>query len=1052
MIETADLEARERFARALDRNFSVIASAGSGKTRAITDRIVELARSPSALERLPQLVVVTYTNRAADEMQQRTRQCILESGLPLEIIEAFNRAFFGTIHSFCVKLLAAHGHHLGLPADLELITDDEELWNQFVQQQTTIGRSLGEENRRILLRHVQARHLMELARKCELDLSAIEPDTPCPDADFAEVHAIVAKGSATRTIPKDQGELHRWEERWRGSEEFAPWPPRSSKAKDFVRHWRDAFRPLRDWVNACALCVAAEVQRAYRDFRFERGVVTYADQVALAVELMRRPDVARRIREKNYRVILDEAQDTDPQQFLVLLEITRPLEATEIWREARQAPPRPGHFCMVGDFQQSIYRDPADLARYRELHNLLIEDRVAEELKFSVTFRLDQAQLDFVNATFPEILSNCDGQVEFVELNARPDILPGQVKRLELGSEVDLTTSELQRAAQEALELAQWLRAEGLEKLRAESWRQVAILSPRKAWLRSLRTALLEVGLPAEVQSESDLHAENPAYAWLTALLAIMVDPNAHYEIAGVLREVFGLSDDELARFAQGVGTRFQIAEKTSGRGTVPDILNLLTRLRLTIRQQPLFSAVQEIVRLTQLRERLRSLPPEIFPDLGAELDKLLSAAATAEARAVSLVDFARSLRTSYHAIRETNPSTTNAIQLITAHKAKGSEWQAVIVPFLTRKVWGASPRYPSLIQTPGRDQPEIVFDKADADEFKDELELADRQEMERLLYVALTRAKHTLVLAIDREFFKKSSGSIHSNSLLKWLRADAGEPNDPQLAALSVELSACPETVHRQQMIPREETRENFGSRETGWIDRARQSAGRFIRTVSPSKFAAEEEVSPVVSDDAWIEMEPELRPPRIDNPATRYGVWWHNFVQKIPWLSDAAAWEEVFAAHHASSPDPARSAREWRRLRERVTGFADFAAGLVNKAPVVRTEMPFFWKMRDDRCLEGVIDLAIFDPEASTWLIVDWKTNRIERDKIDTLRTQYRPQLAAYCQVVKVMTGHAIGAALYSTFAGEFVRYEPQELAAEWERLEKLPPGELFDEPGEP
>src|SRR4030095_7935335 len=166
-----------------------------------------------------------------------------------------------------------------------------------------------------------------------------------------------------------------------------------------------------------------------------------------------------------------------------------------------------------------------------------------------------------------------------------------------------------------------------------------------------------------------------------------------------------------VARSSRGPGSRFQIAEKTSGRGTVPDILNLLTRSRLAIRQQPLFSAVQEIVRLTQLRERLRSLPPEIFPDLGAELDKLLSAAATAEARAVSLVDFASSLRTSYHAIRETNPSTTNAIQLITAHKAKGSEWQAVIVPFLTRKVWSASPRYPCLIQTSGRDRPELSFD-----------------------------------------------------------------------------------------------------------------------------------------------------------------------------------------------------------------------------------------------------------------------------------------------------------------------------------------------------
>jgi ATP-dependent exoDNAse (exonuclease V) beta subunit len=1051
VTELSDLEARQRFARELDRNFSVTASAGSGKTRAITDRIVEIARSPSAPERLPQLIVVTYTNRAADEMQQRTRQCILESGLSLEVVEAFNRAFFGTIHSFCVKLLTAHGHHLGLPANLELITDDEDLWNQFVQQHTTIGRSLGEENRRVLLRHVQVRQLMELARRCDVDLSAVEPDWSCPDTDFGEVLRVVAKGTATRTIPKDQAELRRWEKRWRETKEFAPWPRRSSNAREFVRHWRNAFQPVRDWVNACALCVAAEVQRAYRDFRFERGVVSYAHQVALAAELMRQPDVVRRIREKNYRVILDEAQDTNPEQFLVLLEIARPPEATGLWRDERQAPPRPGHFCMVGDFQQAIFGDPADLARYRELHELLIEEGAAEELKFSVTFRLDQAQLNFVNATFPRILANSDGQVKFVELSARPEILPGQVMRLDFGQEVNLDTPELQRAALEAGELAKWLHEQGLENLRAESWREVAILSPRKAWLRPLRDALLAADLPAEVQSESDLEAENPAYAWLTALLAIMVDPSASYEVVGVLREVFGLSDDELARFAQADGTRFQVAARTGGRGTVPDALNLLSRLRRSIRQQPLFSAAQEIVRMTQLRERLRSLPTRIFPDLDSDLDKLLSAAAAVEARALSLADFARNLRTNYNAIRETNPSSTNAIQLITAHKAKGSEWQAVIIPFFTRKVWGASPRYPSLVQTAANEQPQIVFDKTDADELKDALELAERQKMERLLYVALTRAKHTLVFAVDREFFKKLNGAIHSNSEIKWLRGEVGEPNEQYLTALPVELSRCAQTALRQQMILRAETRETFARREIGWIDRARQSAAQFVRTASPSKFAVEEEVGPASDDDAWIEVEPELRPPRIDNPATRYGVWWHDFAQRVPWLKGVTAWDEVFSAHHASSPDMARSVREWQLSRERLKELEDFAAGWKSQSPVVRTEMPFFWKMRDDRCLEGVVDLALFDPAASQWLIVDWKTNRISRDKIDVLRAQYLPQLAAYCQAVRQTTGHEVRAALYSTANGEFVRYDPEEMAAEWERLEKLPLEELFSELGD-
>jgi hypothetical protein len=72
---------------------------------------------------------------------------------------------------------------------------------------------------------------------------------------------------------------------------------------------------------------------------------------------------------------------------------------------------------------------------------------------------------------------------------------------------------------------------------------------------------------------------------------------------------------------------------------------------------------------------------------------------------------------------------------------------------------------------------------------------------------------------------------------------------------------------------------------------------------------------------------------------------------------------------------------------LRAQVSALPDFVAGWTNRTPVVRAEMPFFWKMRDDRCLEGVIDLALFDPATSEWLIIDWKTNRISRDKIDVL-----------------------------------------------------------------
>ena len=310
-----------------------------------------------------------------------------------------------------------------------------------------------------------------------------------------------------------------------------------------------------------ALCVAAEVQRDFRDFRIERGLVTYPDQIALADELLQHPAASRRLREENFHVILDEAQDTDPAQFSVLTEITRPPDATGLWLETETAPPRPGHFCMVGDFQQSIYRDRADLNNYRAIHHALVRDSFGDELEFSVTFRLDQQQLKFVNDTFRQLLNDKNGQVKFVELQPRPDVLPGQVIRVSLGAGLlpaGEKPKDYQKARIEADVLAAWIKKTGLEKLRANAWRDVAILCPRKLWLRTMATALRRAGLPVAIQSESELKGDNPAYAWLTALCTIMIDPRNVYEIVGVLREVFGIADHDLAIFCEGDGNRFQ--------------------------------------------------------------------------------------------------------------------------------------------------------------------------------------------------------------------------------------------------------------------------------------------------------------------------------------------------------------------------------------------------------------------------------------------------------------------------------------------------------------
>ncbi len=1043
MIELADRVPRERFVSELNRNFSVIASAGSGKTTAITQRVVQIAKSANAREWLPKLVVVTYTNRAADELQQRARQQILEAGLSLDIVAAFNRAFFGTIHSFCLKLLANYGYYLGLPPDLETITDDENLWNEFVQRQTTIGRSLSEENRAALLRFVQVRQLMELARRWNFGSYVASPENRCPDASFSEVYSSVARGSRA---PKLKDELRRWEQRWRETGEFVPLPICTSGSKEFIQVWHEAFRPLREWINACAICIAAEVQRDYREFRLERGAINYDDQVALAIELMRHSEAGRRIREKDYRVILDEAQDTDPAQFSVLLEIARPSSATGLWLEEDTNPPRPGHFCMVGDFQQSIYRDRADLNRYRQLHERLTRNGAAEEVTFSVTFRLDRTQLDFVNQTFREILHNVDGQVAFVELNPRPDVLPGQMIRLDLVADVDVTATEERRAAIEARQLAEWVRSTGLAKLRADSWKKVAILSPRKAWLPVLRDALREVDLHAQIQSESDRKGESPAYAWLTALLTIMAHPRAGYEIVGVLREIFGISDDALARFSQGNGARFQIAEGTPGPGVVPDKLNLLTRICSTISGQSLFAAVREIIRATQLLERLLSFPPGDFDDPAAELDSLLTAAAAAEASGTTLPDFVEDLRATFDETREVRPSSEQAIQLMTAHKAKGLEWQVVIVPFLSRWVRTGSSRFPRAIKAIGENGPQIVFHKTEiSPELDSELKDSERQEMERLLYVALTRARHTLVLAMDRKLFANPRDEIHKDSQIKWLRCDAGGCNERMFTALSTKTRACAATAKRQKesrlRIDMDKIAEPAVIAPVS-LENAQKSATSFIHTLNPSGLAIEEELSGKSGGEIWTEGDGELKPPVAANPATRYGLWWHDFIQQIPWSVGASSWERIFEANRQTSPDMARSTREWRLLRDHVSSPSDFRRRFMNWQFVSHPEMPFYWRMDENTCLEGVVDLAFFDPAARKWLILDWKTNRVP---LDILRAQYRPQIAAYWKAVSEMTGMEVDAAIYSTPTAAFLLYEPGELLPEWERLRTLPPEQL-------
>jgi len=1039
MVKPRDESARARFASELDRNFSVVASAGSGKTTAITQRVLSIARSPNAAETLPRLVVVTFTNRAADEMQQRTRQALLEENLRPEVQTAFNRAFFGTIHSFCMKLLTDFGHYLGLPAPLELVTEDDDLWQEFAQNQTRIGRSLDDKDRAMLLRFVQARDLMELARRAASSILQAPGLSPCPPLDFAEVYQQVDQAGRDN-IGKSQAELREWEKRYAGDWEYLRWPVCFTAANArFTQLWQEKFAPLRKWICDAATCVAAEVQRDYLNFRLDHALVTYGDQVALANELLQHPVAAQRIREENFRVILDEAQDTEPLQFSVLLEATRPPEARGLWLQDRQSPPRPGHFCMVGDFQQSIYWERADLNYYRAVHEALIADKHGESLEFAVTFRLDQKQLDFVNETFREILNNKEGQVRFVELQPRPDILPGKVIRVPLAAKELLPEGkklkDYQKARIEAEYLARWIKNAGLKKLSADSWREVAILCPRKVWLQTTAAALRRVGLPVAIQSERDVKGDSPAYAWLTALLTIMTDPLNAYEIVGALREIFGASDHDLAVFSEGQKARFRIDEILSATGRISSLLRTLAEIRQRAEGLALFDAVTLIIDQTQLRERLLLLPTSEFGDLERELDALLTQAAEAEADGMILAKFAEQVRDDFATPRAVRFSVDdNAIQLITSHKAKGSEWQAVIVPFLARDLRPPSRPYPHFVKSPLNSELIIAFGKEDkSKDLKYAIERAQQQDLERLLYVATTRARQALVVVLDQEIFTNSEGNLPKTAQLRRLIRDkdfySGE-FDQHSSTIDEVLEPSSTVGYASQKNGAE--LEPLTSRE---LKLAARRASEFVRKITPSAL------------DSEVPAEVRTRS-RLDNLATLYGRWWHKFFERLDWKGGIDSAQKLFEKQLPMSPDAKATVKDWNATRRNLFSDASIARFLASNETLFHAEFPFSWRRNDRSVLEGLIDSIMINRKAGRCLLLDWKTNDVSSSDAEIFRARYRPQLAAYWKAVGEITGLEVEAGLFSTALGRLLLYSAEELQTEWHRLEQLPPAQLEDE----
>ena len=96
----------------------ILAGAGTGKTRAITFRMAHLIANGIPAD---SILAVTFTNKAAEEMQTRVADTLLRAGIPPA------RPWISTFHSLCARVLRREATAAGLAKDFAIFDDDDQL-------------------------------------------------------------------------------------------------------------------------------------------------------------------------------------------------------------------------------------------------------------------------------------------------------------------------------------------------------------------------------------------------------------------------------------------------------------------------------------------------------------------------------------------------------------------------------------------------------------------------------------------------------------------------------------------------------------------------------------------------------------------------------------------------------------------------------------------------------------------------------------------------------------------------------------------------------------
>lgn len=530
----------------------------------------------------------------------------------------------------------------------------------------------------------------------------------------------------------------------------------------------EAARPQRQalaaMVRAQALHGFARVWiPALEEAKARRGWLDFDDLILRARRLLSDPAVAQWVLFKLDggidHILIDEAQDTSPEQWRVVELLTQEFTSGQGAREAERT------IFVVGDKKQSIYSfQGADLRgfdRMREKfdHALSGIDRQLNHMELKHSFRSSDAILRLVDHCFASGPNGLGGSVEHLafheQMPGRVDLWPmvppaGKPEDGEWDEPLDRPSEQNHEIAL-AQAIADEIRAmidrgeqiEGAGGARRVHEGDFLILVRRRKLLfneiiRACKARGLEIAGADRLVLSEELAVQD-----LIALLRFLALPEDDLSLAITLRSpLFGWTEDQLYHLAQGRERQF-LWERLRAEGG--ETVSVLADLRGQIDFLRPYELIERVLTRHDGRRRLMAR-------FGAEAEDAIEAFVALalqyeQGRIPSLDGFLGWLTASDAEIKRQSEGAGRRIRVMTVHGAKGLEAPIVILPDTSERRAPAQMGLSAVRGVPilRMNKPDAPQVQLDADQ-----ESADQraEESDRLLYVALTRAERWLIVA----------------------------------------------------------------------------------------------------------------------------------------------------------------------------------------------------------------------------------------------------------------------------------------------------------------